>query len=285
MNCQLPNLSSVRAGVGDNPRVIVFAVKALLAPAFVIGASLAARRFGPWVGGLVGGLPVVAGPILLAYALIHGRIFAQQAASGTLLGLVSLTAFVVVYGRLASRARWIACMLAGWAAFALGTLLLDYLTLAVGVSLALACSGFALGLLLLAGAIDRTAERMRGALAPPAWDLPVRGGCALALVLVLTTLSGRLGPQLSGLLAPFPVITTVLATFTHSQRGADEAVRLLRGMLSGFLAFALFCFTLTVSLESATVATAFVLATVTALIVQTAMFSRARRQTALQGEA
>jgi hypothetical protein len=273
------------ADVGHNPRVIVFAVKALLAPSFVIGASVAARRFGPWVGGLVGGLPVVAGPILLAYALIHGRVFAQQAASGTLLGLVSLTAFVVVYGRLASRAGWIVCMLSGWAAFAVVTLLLDGVAVPAGVALALACSGFAVGLLLLAGAIDGAAVRVRAATTPPVWDLPVRGGCALALVLVLTTLSGRLGPQLSGLLAPFPVITTVLATFTHSQRGADEAVRLLRGMLSGFIAFALFCFTLTISLGASTVASAFVLATVTALIVQTAMLSRARRQTALQSEA
>ena len=56
-------------------------------------------------------------------------------------------------------------------------------------------------------------------------------------------------------------------------------------MLSGFIAFALFCFTLTISLGASTVASAFVLATVTALIVQTAMLSRARRQTALQSEA
>ena len=274
-----------RPDVGHNHPVIVLAVKALLAPSFVIGASVAARRFGPWVGGLVGGLPVVAGPILLAYALIHGRVFAQQAASGTLLGLVSLTAFVVVYGRLASRARWIVCMLAGWAAFAVATVLLDGVAVPAGVALALACSGFVIGLLLLAGGIGDDRVHVRAATTPPAWDLPVRGSCALALVLVLTTLSGQLGPQLSGLLAPFPVITTVLATYTHSQRGANEAVRLLRGMLSGFLAFALFCFTLTISLGASTVATAFVLATVTALIVQAMMFSRARRQTALQSEA
>ena len=62
------------------------AVKVLLAPGFVVGASLAARRFGPRIGGLVAGLPVVAGPILLVYALAHGRAFAPGAAAGTLLG-------------------------------------------------------------------------------------------------------------------------------------------------------------------------------------------------------
>ena len=40
----------------------------------------------------------------------------------------------------------------------------------------------------------------------------------------------------------------MLATFTHAQRGTDELLGLLRGLVSGFGAFALFCFTLAVSL-------------------------------------
>ncbi len=234
---------------------------------------MVARRFGPWVGGLVGGLPVVAGPILLAYALAHGRVFAQHAAAGTLLGLLSLTAFVVVYGRLANRARWFVCMLCGWLAFAIGTLALDGVAVAPAVALSLACAGFAIGLLLLpdpAGGCTAIASA-------PAWDLPVRAACALGLVLVLTTASGWLGPQLSGLLAPFPVITTVLATFTHTQRGAGEAVRLMRGMLAGFVGFALFCFTLTLSLRASGVGTAFLFATAAALLVQAVMIARAPR--------
>ncbi len=92
--------------------MILVGVKVLLAPSFVVGASLVARRFGPRVGGLIAGLPVVAGPILLAYALAHGRAFAATAAAGTLLGLVSLIAFVIVYARLAGRLSWWLCMLA-----------------------------------------------------------------------------------------------------------------------------------------------------------------------------
>jgi hypothetical protein len=87
---------SPRSPVRNHPSVTLIAVKVLLAPSFVVGASLTARRFGARVGGLVAGLPVVAGPILLAYALAHGRGFAAGAAAGTLLGLVSLIAFVMV---------------------------------------------------------------------------------------------------------------------------------------------------------------------------------------------
>jgi hypothetical protein len=244
--------------------VPLLAVKLLLAPAFVVGASLVARRYGPRVGGLIAGLPVVAGPILLVYALEHGRAFAAGAAAGTLLGLVSLIAFVVVYARLAPRLFWGASLLTGWLAFAAATALFSALSLPVGAALGLAALALALGLVLL----PRPGSAQRLHATPPAWDLPVRAACALALVLSLTAVAGWLGPQLSGLLAPFPIIATVLATFTHAQRGTDELLRLLRGLLSGFGAFALFCFTLALSLHRLDTAAAFALATALALLTQ-----------------
>ncbi len=248
----------------NHPHVSLLAVKVLLAPMFVVLASLTARRFGPRVGGLVAGLPVVAGPILLVYALAHGRAFAAGAAAGTLLGLISLIAFVVVYARLAPRVFWGVSLLAGWLAFALGTVAFSALSVPAGVALSLAGAAVLLGLACLP-----RAGRVPAALAPPpAWDLPLRATCALALVLGLTAIAGWLGPQLSGLLAPFPIIATVLATFTHAQRGSDELLRLLRGLLSGFGAFALFCFTLAVSLRALDTGAAFALATVVALVAQ-----------------
>ena len=51
-----------------------------------------------------GGLPVVGGPILFVLCLQHTRGFGSDAAAAALMGMVPLTAFVVVYGRLA--ARW-----------------------------------------------------------------------------------------------------------------------------------------------------------------------------------
>jgi hypothetical protein len=239
-------------------------VKVLLAPSFVVGASLTARRFGPRVGGVVAGLPVVAGPILLAYALAHGSGFAAGAASGTLLGLISLFAFVVVYGRLAGRLRWSRAMLCGWLAFAASTAVLSAFSVPSGLALALVGVAMLAGLACLPHATGTAGPRVT----PPAFDLPLRAACALALVLTLTAISGWLGPRLSGLLAPFPIITTVLATFTHAQRGSQETVRLLRGMMAGFGAYALFCFTLAISLRSLGTAAGFALATAVALLVQ-----------------
>ncbi len=255
----------------------LLAVKLLLAPSFVVGASLVARRYGARVGGLIAGLPVVAGPILLVYALAHGRAFAAGAAAGTLLGLVSLIGFVVVYARLADRVFWGASMLAGWLAFALATLLFSALSLPLGAALGLA----ALALLVGLAALPRPAAEPVPYSRPPTWDLPVRAMCALALVLSLTAIAGWLGPQLSGLLAPFPIIATVLATFTHAQRGTNELRRLLRGLVGGFGAFALFCFTLAVSLRSLDTAAAFALASALALLTQAVvLLALAREQPA-----
>src|SRR5580704_16723878 len=190
----------------------------LLAPTFVVGASLVARRYGARIGGLVGGLPVVAGPILLVFALSHGRTFAADAAAGTLLGIVSLLAFIVVYAHLASRARWGVSLILGWGAFFAMTGALSAITLGAGPALAVVLVAVMLVLLVLPRAVGERLSAVR----LPAWDIPLRALSALALVLALTAVAGQLGPKLSGLLAPFPVITSVLAVFTHAQHGERE---------------------------------------------------------------
>jgi len=247
--------------------VALLLTKLVLAPAFVVAASLVARRFGSRVGGLIAGLPVVAGPVLLAYALAHGRAFAAGAAVGTLLGLVSLIVFVVVYARLAPRAPWPVAMLAGWLGFAGVTALFSSASVSASLGLAVAGAGLVLGLLLIPRALDGD----RAPAPPPAWDLPMRAVCSIALVVGLTAVAGWLGPRLSGLLAPFPVIATVLATFTHAQHGAAEARRLLRWLLGGYGAFALFCFILAQTLTSLATAPAFLLAAAGSVLAQTAL--------------
>jgi hypothetical protein len=238
--------------------------KVVLAPAFVVGASLAARRFGPRVGGLVGGLPVVAGPILLVFALEHGTTFAAQAAAGTLLGMVSLSVFIVVYARAAVRVPWFTSLLAGWAGFAAMTVLLDGMSVSAGVALTIVLVTLALTLAVLRQDMQEPDSRAD----PPAWDLPVRAASALALVLALTALAGHLGAHLSGLLAPFPVIASVLAVFTHILHGDEDVVRILRGFVVALVAYAMFCFTLAVSLRSLGIAGGFTTAIACALAIQ-----------------
>jgi len=95
---------------------------------------------------------------------------------------------------------------------------------------------------------------------------------ALGLVLTLTAVSGALGPHLSGLLAPFPIITSVLAVFTHAHGGVAQVEVLLRNFLFGFYGFAAFCLVLAVALPALGIAAAFGLATAAALAVQATTF-------------
>lgn len=271
----------------------VIAAKLLLAPVFVMGATLAARRFGARVGGLLGGLPVVAGPILFVFALTHGRAFAAQAATATLLGIVSLCAFILVYAHLAQRLGWTPSLLAGWLAFLLASGALSQLPAGAPEALMLALASLAATVAALSRPFAATqaiaASHARfarplpfappeRALDPPGWDLPLRGLSALLLVIAITALSGPLGPKLSGLLTPFPVVATVLAAFTHAQHGEHQLVRIMRGFATGLVAYVLFCFALALELPQAAVAPSFLLALLAALATQGLVLSLALRR-------
>jgi hypothetical protein len=255
--------------------VTLLAAKILLSPLCVVAVSLAGRRWGMAVAGVLGGLPVVAGPILLVETLLHGRDFGADAAAGTLLGLAALTAFVVVYGRVALALGPAQSVLCGWTTFLLGVAVLSLVQPPPALSLIFVAACFALGLKLL----PPSPTAPPAPATPPWWDLPARALAALGLVLALTAASGALGPHLSGLLAPFPIITSVLAAFTHAHGGATQLDILLRNFLLGFYGFAAFCFVLTIALPALTTAAAFALATLAALAVQATTFSLALNRT------
>jgi hypothetical protein len=244
--------------------VTLFVVKVLLSPACVVAVSMAGRRWGFAVAGVLGGLPVVAGPILLTETVLHGKGFGADAAAGALLGLAGLTTFVVVYGRCAGRLTPGRTVALGWTAFLVVVAAMSFVSPPSVVSLLFVCGCFAIGLRLMPKA---SAAQPSGA-DLPRWDLPARGLAALGLVLVLTAISGSLGAHLSGLLAPFPIITSVLAVFTHAHSGSGQAITLLRNVLLGFYGFAAFCFTLAVLLPTLGTAAAFGLATGAAVAVQ-----------------
>ena len=246
-------------------------LKVVLAPAFVVLASLVGRRYGVRVSGVVGGLPVIAGPILLVLALEHGRAFASSAAAGTLLGIVALIAFVVAYVAASRRVGWPAALLAGWGAFLVGVGLLREVHTGALAGLALAAATCA-GALVLMPHPRPFAPPPRA----PRRDLLFRAVCAALPVIAVTEAARALGPHLSGLLAAFPIITPVLAAFTHAQQGPEAALRILRGMTAGFFAYALFCFVVAVSVRGAGLALAFVAATAVALAAQAIAIAIAR---------
>jgi uncharacterized membrane protein YccC len=112
-----------RAGASLRPMLAAL-LELVVAPALVGASTLAARRWGEGIGGLVSAFPAIVGPVLLIAAHEHGSAFAARTASGTLLGLVALSGFALAYGRTALRAGWRASLAAGWVTAAVIAVLL-----------------------------------------------------------------------------------------------------------------------------------------------------------------
>jgi hypothetical protein len=254
---------------------LLLAIKATLSPALVTLASLGARRHGPRFAGWLAGFPIVAGPVLLFFSLEQGPAFASAAAGSTLLGLVSLSAFCLVYGvcaaTLAKPHGWWVAMPAGWLAF-LG-LTAAQVSFQPGTPIS-----FGLALVALQGAA-RLLPRPpgeAGRVVPGPWDIPSRAIATASLVLSLTGLAHLLGPKVSGLLTPFPVASTILVVFAHKEGGPVAVVGLLRGLLAGLQTFAAFCLVLAYALPVWGVAWSFLAALSVSITLQFMVLRRGR---------
>lgn len=80
------------------------------------------------------------------------------------------------------------------------------------------------------------------------------------LVVSLTAAADGLGSHVSGLLTPFPVVTSVIAVFAQREQGLAGAVRTLQGLLTSMSAYASFCVILALTLPRFNVAVAFAMA-------------------------
>jgi hypothetical protein len=102
----------------------VLALKLLLAPLLVVASSLAGRRWGPRVAGILVVLPIVAGPILLILYLDHGSGFAAAAARAATLAIVPLALFALIFAYVSRNRGWLLTLLASWVAVLLADLAL-----------------------------------------------------------------------------------------------------------------------------------------------------------------
>jgi uncharacterized membrane protein (GlpM family) len=254
--------------------VTTLALKVLLAPGFIVAASIVSRRFGVGIGGVVSGLPAIAGPILLVLALEHGEEFARSAAIGTMLGVVALIVFVLAFALVCTRARWPWALAAGWGSFVVVIAMLRFVHVGPVPAFVAACAACTAGLVLLPPPGDASPRRQ----VYPPHDLALRAACAVVPVVSVTAAARALGPHLSGLIASFPVITPVLAAFTLAQQGPSDAIRLLRGMTVGFFGYTLFCFTVSVAIRPLGTTAAFVVATALAMLTQAAALAVTRRR-------
>lgn len=220
-------------------------LKLMLAPGLVALATLVARHWGPAIGGIVVGFPLSAGPIFLFLALDQGHDFAERATVGILFGLVGVVAFALVYAAVARRTTWGPALLAAIVAFfvvSAGASLTGWGLLGAALA-AYAALGLAVFL------IPRPFKAINR-VPPPWWDLWFRMGAAALLTLAITAVAEHLGPTFSGIIATFPVVSTVVVTVTHHQMGSEAATAMLRGSVLSWFSFASFFLTIGLTMPS-----------------------------------
>ncbi|MDM4769217.1 hypothetical protein QT386_03325 [Solimonas sp. SE-A11] len=241
---------------------LLLLTKLALVPLLIALVTLAGRRWGASVAGWLSAFPVVSAPILLFVALEQGPVFAAQAATATVSAVLCILAFGLPYAWVATRHSWPLASLAGFACYFASVALMTLWVPALPVAAATAACA-----LLLVPRLYPQAPPVMPAAARPASraDIPLRMIAAAVLVLLVTHFSARLGPQLSGLLAMFPVMAAVLAVFSHHHQGAGFTVLLLRGMVLGYWSFAAFCCALALLLPHAAIPLAFAAALATAV--------------------
>jgi len=252
--------------------VTILLFKLLVTPVFIGAVTLAGRRWGPAASGMLMGLPLTSGPISLFLALQYGPGFARRAAVGNLAGQAAVCGFCLAYGVAARTRSWAVSALASLATFLALVALCQRHAWSLGSAALLVLAAIALARRFLPAQDGSAAQA-----APPRWDLPARMLVATAFVLALTAGARALGPQLSGLVAPFPVFGVVLAAFTHHRQGPAAAASLLRGNVQGSVAFLAFFGVVGLGLGRGPLAATYGLAALAALATSAATFWAVRK--------
>ena len=227
-------------------------VRLALAPGFVAAITLIGRRAGPAVAGFLAGLPVVAAPILGLIVAEHGNRFGAVSALGAAIGTVPTMLFALGFARFAPRLSPLACLGAAYAVY----LSAAALALAVPVGWVFAIALPWIGWAAILRLFPHYEAQPSAAPALP-WDLPLRILASLILVLLVTAIARALGPEVAGIVTPFPIITATLALFSHRQGGAGTAAILLRALVRGLASFLVFFWSAALLLPRATAPIAF----------------------------
>ncbi len=215
----------------------ILLIKVTLMPLVIGLVTLVSRRWGSKAGGLIASMPWVAGPILLFLILERGKPFGIQALPGVLIGILSLIGFCYCYAQLAPRLTGIWTLLLSYLAFVLVAILLNTINLGLLPSYGIVMTIVLLTLRFFPDPAVASSTRRR-----LPYDLPIRMVVATLFVVGITGIAALLGPTWSGILTPFPIITSILAVFTHYLQGSNAAIAALRGIMMGLLGFTTFLF-------------------------------------------
>src|ERR1700722_2113130 len=197
--------------------LLTLALRMAVNAAFVVSASIITERAGPVIGALVATLPISAGPSYVFLAFDHD--------AAVFLGLT--------YVLLAQRHT----ALVSWSAGAVVWIVLAALSRTIHWSLA---SGLAVNIVAFAICIPvlNRFRHVRMPLITRRWyDIPLRAALVATLVATVVTLSGWVGPKVSGMIALFPVVFSSMMLILHPRIGGPPTAAVIANSGWGLLGF------------------------------------------------
>lgn len=220
-------------------------VKMAVTAAFVVAATVTAERAGPLVGGLVATLPLGAGPVYVFLALDHDAHFIAQGAINSLAINAVNVMFALTYALLAQKRSLVV-------SFSLALLLWFALAFAVHeIHWTLAAAAL-MNVVVLAICIA-LARPLRHVRIPPVrtywYDLALRAAMVALLVGITVSLSFRIGPGGSGILAVFPIILISVMLILHRRAGGPPTAAVMANAVLGLVGFAVACVVLRYAAE------------------------------------
>jgi hypothetical protein len=211
--------------------LLILALRMAVTAGFVVSASVIAERSGPAIGALVATLPISAGPAYTFLALDHDAAFIAQGALASLPINAATIVLALVYVVLAQRhSALVSCggAVAVWITLALIIRSVPWTLLGGLIANAIA---YAICIPLL-----RRFRHVKMPLITRRWyDLPLRAGLVATLVATVVTLSGWVGPTISGVLALFPVVFTSMMLILHPRIGGKPTAAVLANSAWGLL--------------------------------------------------
>ncbi len=217
----------------DLSYILVLALRMAVAATFVVTASFITERSGPVIGALVATLPVSAGPSYVFLARDHDAAFIAEGALASLPINAATILLGLIYVVLAQRRN--AVVSAGGAVVVWITLaaLARMVHWSLVAGLLANAVAFAICLPLL-----RRFRHARMPLITRRWyDIPLRAGLVATLVAIVTTLSGWVGPGVSGTIALFPVVFTSMMLILHPRIGGPATAAVIANGGLGLMGF------------------------------------------------
>ena len=211
--------------------LLTLVLRMAIAAAFVVSASVITERSGPVIGALVATLPISAGPSYVFLALDHDAAFVAEGALASLPINAATIMFGLVYVVLAQRrSAVVSCGVAVAVWIVLASIIRSVQwTLAGGLIANVVAFAICVPLL-------RQYRHVRMPLITRRWyDIPLRAALVATLVATVVTLSGWVGPKISGIIALFPIVFTSMTLLLHPRIGGRPTAAVLANSAWGLM--------------------------------------------------